>query len=195
MRPLLHKEVQVLTGLLTTLVETLHLYNDQKPEVNRSLVSLLDVTAATYKQRGRADRESQTTSMKAELITALRGVNPVTLEKPPLRRNEMQSTIVFKVLQTLESLLRTDLQQAMSLLQRARELVNQIIVAAIQKGLIDDETIRVTTTQEAIESLWRAIAADPAIALAQKQLLLLVSLFDVDVLIDQVLSDLREGRS
>src|SRR5688500_1965262 len=118
MRLLVHKEVQDLTGLLTALIDAFRLYDDRQPEVNRSLLLLLDLTAASYKERGRAERESQAASLKAELNTALRGVNPITLEKPAVRRHEMQNTIVFRVLQALESQLRGDLQQATALLQR-----------------------------------------------------------------------------
>ena len=112
------------------------LYNDQKPELNGSLLALLDLTAATHRERGRPERESYSASLKAELTTALRGINPITLEKPAVRRHEMQNTIAFKVLQSLESQLRGHLQEASEALQRAEDLVSQILAAGIQKGLI-----------------------------------------------------------
>jgi len=192
-RLLLHKEVQDLTALLQTLVDAFQLYNDQKPEINRALLALLDRTAATYRERGRADKESQTASLKAEILTALRGVNPLTLEKAAVRRHEMQSSIVFKVLQSLESQLRDDFRRATESLQRAQDLVSQILIASIQKGLLTDAAIHDTTTQTAIEALWRSIAEDPAIAVAQKQVLMQVSVHDAYLLIDLVLAALREA--
>jgi len=183
--------VQQLTGLLGTLIDTFRLYNDRKPELNDSLIALLDLTAATHRERGRAERESATSSMKAEFTTSLRGINPVTLEKVTVRRHEMQSAIAFKVLQGLESQLRSHLLEATAPLQQAEDLIKQILFAAIQKGLISDAVIRDTTTQEAIETLWRSIASDADIALAQKRVLLLVSNFDVALLIDKLLSALR----
>jgi hypothetical protein len=188
---LLHKEVQQLTALLQSLIGVFQLYNDQKLELNGSLLALLDLTAAAHRERGRTERESYSASLKAELTTALRGINPITLEKPAVRRHEMQSTIAFKVLQSLESQLRGYLLEASDALQRAEELVSQILAASIQKGLISDAVIRDTTTQDAIETLWRSISSDADIRLAQKRVLLMVSSFDVYLLIDKLLSGLR----
>lgn len=191
MQPLLHKEVQQLTGLLRVLVDAFQLHTDREPELNRSLLALLDLSVATYRECGRPDRESRVASLRAELSIAFRGINPVTLEKPAVRRHEMQSAIAFKVLKALEEELRGSFQQATDSLQRAEDLVGQIIIAGVQKGLISDAAIRDTTTQDTIEELWRSIAADADIALAQKRVLLLVSSYDAYLLIDKVFSGLR----
>ena len=191
MQQLLHKEVQQITGLLQSLIGVFQLYNDQKPDLNNALLGLLDLAAATYKERGRAERESHVASLKAQFTTALRGVNPITLEKPASRRHEMQNTIAFNVLQSLESQLRGHFQEATESLQQAETLVSQIVAASIQKGLITDAAIRDTTTQEAIEALWRSIASDADIAFAQKRVLLMVSIYDVYLLFDELLSGLR----
>lgn len=191
MQPLLHKEVQQLSGLLRSLIDVFQLYNDQKPDLNGSLLALLVLTADTYRERGRPERESYSASLKAEFTTALRGINPITLEKPAVRRHEMQSTTAFKVLRSLESQLRGHLQEAAESLQRAEDLVSQILAAGIQKGLITDAAIRDTTTQEAIETLWRSISSDADIGFAQKRVLLMVSIYDVYLLMDKLLSGLR----
>jgi hypothetical protein len=190
-QPLLHQEVQQLSGLLRSLIDVFQLYNDQKPGLNGSLLALLDLTAATYRERGRPEREGHTASLKAELTTALRGINPITLERPAVRRHEMQSTIAFKVLQSLESQLRGHLEEATESLQRAEDLVSQILAAGIQKGLITDAIIRDTATQEAIDTLWRSISSDADIGFAQKRVLLMVSIYDVYLLTDKLLSGLR----
>lgn len=183
--------MQQFTGLLRTLIDTFQLYNDRKPELSDSLITLLDSAAATYRERGRAERESATVSMKAEITTALRGVNPITLEKLTVRRHEMQSSIAFRVLQSLESQLRSHLLEATEQLQQAEDLVRQILAAGIQKGLVSDADIRDTATQDAIETLWRSISSDADIRLAQKRVLLMLSSFDVYLLIDKLLSGLR----
>jgi len=188
---LLHKDQQKLAELLRTITATFQLYNERKPELHDSLLALLDRALATYREQGRSERESLCASLNGEFATALRGVNPVTLEKPAVRRHEMQSTIAFKVMQSLESQIRGDLLEAADTLRRAEDLIGQILLAGIQKGLISDADIRDTTTQDAIEALWRSIASDADIALGQKRVLLIVSRFDVSLLIDTLLSGLR----
>lgn len=191
MQSFLFHEVQQLTGLERSLGDVFALYNDRSPAVSESLLHVLDDAAGVYKERGRDERAAQVLSLKAEIVTAQRAIHPVTLEKISVRRNEMQATIAFKVLQAIERQLRADLETSMETLERARDLLGQIIVAGVQKGLITDATIAAMTDQAAIEAWWTAIAADPDIALAQKRVLLLVSRFDVVVLAEALFSALR----
>ena len=77
------------------------------------------------------------------------------------------------------------------LLEQAEALVAHLLVVAVQKGLIDDDAIRDTVTPDAIETLWASMAADAEIAPAQKRVLLLVSRYDVYLLLDKILASLR----
>ena len=193
MQPFLTREAGQLSGLAGTLSGVFRLYNDRKTELNDSLLAFLDDAAAVYKDRGHQEKETQVLSLKAELITALRAINPVTLEKVTLRRHEMQSGIAFKVLQSVELRLRSDVEEVSVSLRQAEDLLSQIIVVAIQKGLITDPVIAETTTQASIAALWKSMAADADIALAQKRLLLMVSIYDVLLLLDKLLAGLRAG--
>jgi len=193
MQPFLTREAGQLSGLAGTLSGVFRLYNDRKTELNDSLLAFLDDAAAVYKDRGHQEKETQVLSLKAELITALRSINPVTLEKVTLRRHEMQSGIAFKVLQSVELRLRSDVEEVSVSLRQAEDLLSQIIVVAIQKGLITDPVIAETTTQASIAALWKSMDADADIALAQKRLLLMVSIYDVLLLLDELLAGLRAG--
>ena len=191
MQQLLFHEVQQLTGLEGAVAGVLALYNAHSPNASDSLLRVLDDAATVYKDRGRQERAAQVLSLKAEIVTAQRAIHPITLEKVSVRRHEMQTAIAFRVLQSIEGQLRADLEATMQTLQRARDLLGQIIVAGIQKGLITDATIAAMTTQTAIEAWWAAMAADADIALAQKRLLLLVSRYDVFLLAEALFAGLR----
>jgi hypothetical protein len=190
-QPFLHKEAQQLTELLQALVAAFRLYDGRDPGVHAALLALLDRTAAACRDRGRADGESRMASLKAELTTALRGINPVTLEKLSTRRHEMQSGVAFKVLQAVEGQVRGDLEAVADRLRGAEDLITQIVIAALQKGLLTADAIAGATTSAALEALWQTLGADPEIALGQKRVLLLVSSYDALLLIDAVLSRLR----
>ena len=193
MQPFLAKEADQLSGLAAALSGVFRLYNDRKTELNDSLLAFLDDAAGVYKDRGHQQKETQVLSLKAELITALRAINPITLERVTQRRHEMQSGIAFRVLQSVELRVRNDLEEVGGSLRQAEELLTQIVVAAIQKGLMSEATIAATTTQPAIEALWRSFAADADIAVAQKRLLLMVSIYDVLLLLDKLLASLRSS--
>ncbi len=190
MQSFLFHEVRQLTGLERSLAGVFALYNDRRSIVSESLLRVLDDAAGVYRDRGREERAAQFLSLKAEIVTAQRSVHPVTLEKVSVRRNEMQTTIAFKVLQAAEAQLRADLESSMETLQRARDLLGQIIVVGVQKGLLTDATIAAMTNEAAIEAWWTAIGTDADIALAQKRVLLLVSRFDVFLLAEALFSAL-----
>lgn len=191
MQPFLFKEVEQLGALQRSLGSVFALYNDRRPELNDGLLRFLGDAAVVYRERGRQERECQVLSLEAELLTALRGTHPITLEKIAVRRHEMQNAIAFRILQSAEVQLRADLRQTMDTLQGAKDLLAQIVVAALQKGLITDTMIANATTQAAIEALWAAIAADADIALAQKRVLLMISRYDAFLLVDELLAGLR----
>lgn len=172
MQPLRIHESQRLGDLERSVAGVLRLYNERKPELSDALLRLLDDAAVVYKERGRGEGHIQ--SLKAELMTALRGIHPITLEKPSVRRHEMQTAIAFRVLQSIESRVRSDLEPLDETLRRAEDLLGQIVAAAMQKGAL----------LGAPEALWNTIAADAELAVAQKRVLLMVSRTDALLLLE-----------
>lgn len=181
-----------LEQLNTRFIATLGKYNQRDYDTEKVMLQLLDETGKIYHERGYSNRENQAQTMKAELATALRGIHPVTLEKVAVRRNEMQMTIVFKLLSTLGDMLRTDLEKIDTRLDEARQLTAQIFVAALQTNLLDTDKIKKIKTQQQIENMWDTLSADANIALGQKRVLLLVSRFDVLLLCEELITQLKQ---
>jgi hypothetical protein len=167
-------------------------YTSRDFDTDTALIQFLTTTSVAYKEIGNKDRESQLLTLKAEFLTAQRGINPITFEKITIRRNEMVNTICFKILQAVEQFMRTDLQQATQILDAAKEIVTQIIIAGLQAGIITDVLIEQLKTQEKIESLWKLLSTDANIAIGQKRVLLQVSKYDVWFLIDELITGLKK---
>lgn len=178
------------TALINQLNAVMELYNNRNFDLDKVLIGLLKNCIQLYKDLGYADKESQVQTLMTEMVTAQRGINPYTLLKQNIRRNEMQQIVSFKILQSLELLLRTDYGAAEAKLAQAADLVSQIIVAALQAGLLTDAEIKQIKTEKEREAAWKKLDADANISLGKKRVLLLVSSFDALLLFDDLLSPL-----
>lgn len=183
---------QNITGqLLQKITATLKKYNDRDLDAAIVLEKTLDACIAAYAKSGKADKESRFESLKSELVTASRGVNPYTLEKVQLRRNEMIKNTAFRILQNGEEIIREELKEINIKIQQAEELLSQIILAALQAGLIIQAQLKNINTQAKIEKLWKDIGNDPNLNIAHKKVQLMVSQPDITVLLDQIITALK----
>ncbi|MFZ4769658.1 MAG: hypothetical protein ACOYLO_05710 [Ferruginibacter sp.] len=168
------------------------LFNAKDYATDKALALVLKDCIQTFKALGYADKESQVQSLKAELVTAQRGMNPYTLQKQNMGRNEMFTSVMFKILQALEVQLRTYYLVGDEKLQQARELISQIIVAALQGGFLTNLDIKNIKTQKQTEVAWKKLGEDANISLGQKRVLLIVSPYDAIILFDELITTLKK---
>lgn len=177
------KKIQTATEFFNTALQQ---FNAREFDADKALLKALNETIAIYKELGKTDRESEFQALKAEWITAQRGINPISFEKVTLRRSEMVSMICFKVMQRASQLLNTDQQDVDAKIAEVSALIAQIIVAAFQGGLLTTEMIVNARTQKEKELLWDGLSADANIAIGQKRVLLMVNRYDVIILFDDM---------
>lgn len=172
-------------------ITALEKYNHRDYNAEKFLQDVLDNCIVYYKENGTVGRETELLSLKTELTTAQRGINPRTLEKVSVRRNEMQSITTYKVLQTLSEIMRMELEKISTTLNDAKILVGQIILAAIQGGLLDDAKIKAVKKQTDIEKMWNSFSVDANLSLAQKKVQMQVSRPDIIILCDELLAQIK----
>ena len=182
------KKVELILGLTITALDK---YNNRELDTDSSLCKALDSSIQLYTELNALDKLSSIQSLKATLTTAKRGVNPYTLEKVTIRRNEMISTAIFKVGQALEEMLRKEILVVATKLAQAEEMIGQIIIASIQSGLLKQVQIDDANDQAAISKIWKDISEDPGVNLWQKKVQLLVSIYDIYLLCDEVFFKIR----
>ncbi|OLY91193.1 hypothetical protein SAMN05444008_11266 [Cnuella takakiae] len=187
-----HHEVQQYEGLLQLLNGLFEKYNTRDPDVLPALQAWLDKAIATYRGMGKSGLENMALSWKADLVTALRNINPATLERVTQHRYQMQVAIAYRLLQAAGAQLQSDLQGCRQNLDAARSLAAQLVTAALQNGVVTDEQLEAAASQEALEELWKDMAADAGIALGQKRLLMQVSRYDVWILLEEILASIAE---
>lgn len=162
-------------------------------DTDKALKQLLDNAIKVYKDAGFTDKESQLQLMRAELTSVEKGIHPLTYEKIMVRKGEMKMSICLKTLQSLEQLLRSDFSHCNDKLQEARDMISQILLAALQGGLVTDALLDSTNTESELQKLWKLLATDANIALGQRRVLMSVSIYDVLLLMEELIGGMLKA--
>ncbi len=165
-------------------------YNAKDALTTDFVLSTISSAITIMTQHSKVSKASQLESFKAELITATNGVNPYTLDKVVLRRNEMVRAVTFRCLQQTEQLLRLEYEEVNTLVKDTKEQIGKIILSAVQLGLIVAAKLSTFNVAAKQTKLWNDISTDASIFLAQKQLLTKVSSVDISILLDHVLNEI-----
>jgi hypothetical protein len=184
-------EKERLNKALQLMIAALQKYNSKDFETDTALKLALDEALLVYKDLGKSNQQSQFEALKAEWVTAQRGINPITLEKVTVRRHEMQGTVKFKIMQRAQQQLAMDVEAVEAVLNEATTLVSQITVAALQAGLISPDDIRRADDADAVEMIWKNLDRDNNILLGQQRVLLMISRYDALLIFGDLLQQLR----
>jgi hypothetical protein len=184
-------EKERLNKALQLMIAALQKYNSKDFETDTALKLALDEALLVYKDLGKSNQQSQFEALKAEWVTAQRGINPITLEKVTVRRHEMLGTVKFKIMQRAQQQLAMDVEAVEAVLSEATTLVSQITVAALQAGLISPDDIRRADDADAVEMIWKNLDRDNNILLGQQRVLLMISRYDALLIFGDLLQQLR----
>ena len=189
MRAFLHGRTQLLLGLMAICNNLLRKYTERDLGLGASLAEFLGSAARTYADIGRQEVEGRILSLKAELNTAHRGINPLTFQVVTGRRRELEATVSFKILQAISEQIGSDFGKGEDELRAGRTMLVPIVLAAVQRGFVPDPE-STSSNAQAIETFWRRLSADPEIGLAAKRVALSLSLPDIVLLLEAMLADL-----
>lgn len=156
-----------------------------------ALMSTIELLAAKCKERGLVQCETKALALQSELVTLQRGYHPQNLEKITVKRHEITTAYSYKILQSVEELLRHNLQQIDDVLKEAETLLQQIIIMSIQLGKLNDELLKKLNTQLEVEKFWASLSTDDNIAIGQKRVKLMISNHDVIILLMQQIDKLK----
>lgn len=162
-------------------------------DTDKALKQLLDNAIKVYKDGGFSDKESQLQVLRAELVSVEKNIHPLTYEKVLVRKGEMRTGICLKVLQSLEQLLRNDYAYCTDKLQEARDMISQILLAGLQGGLLTDTLLDSTNTESELQKLWKLLSTDGNLALAQRRVLMSVSIYDALLLLEELIGGMLKA--
>jgi hypothetical protein len=189
MRPILHHQLAQTDTLLIELGRLLTRYNAGDGEVDSAVSSLLASAAALYERQGRHDLQARFLAMGAELVTARRGTDPVTLEPMRPRRDGVRRT-VFRVLTAAEAQIGTDYRQTLSKLDALREQLAALLATGLERGLLQPLLGSGPPDQPTLQAIWAALTRDTGTGGAALRINLQYAVYDVLLLIDDLLAPL-----
>jgi hypothetical protein len=155
-----------------------------------ALDALLDQMSTTYEALHLIDHQAICLEFKAQLQMARRGIDPLTLIRQTTQRRDFESRMAFKLLMASSEQLRGDLNADRANLKSAREQLGNILLAALQNGLVAEVGLDLAApTQAMLEAFWRRAVIDSQLGLAAKQVAIAVSLPDVVLMLWELAGD------
>jgi hypothetical protein len=184
MRPFLHHRLQKLERLLEHSNAALAKFNDQDLDLPIALTGFVDEAIAVYHSLGLASGENHLLSLKAQHVSARRGIDPSTLERVTSHRREMERGVALRVLQQSAQQLRADFAQDRQAALLARENLIPLALTALKKGLIAPGTVE----QPALNDLWRSLLSDPETQDAARHVAMTVNVVDILLLLGDLIA-------
>jgi hypothetical protein len=182
MLPFLHDRLQKLERLLEHSNAVVTTYNRLDLDLGTALTVFLDQAIAHYSTVNRSDVESELLALKAQYISAHRGIHPLSLERVTSHRREMERAIGLRVLQQSAQRLRSDYGQDQQALFEGRAMLRPVLLQAMQKGLIDLLSHQ-TLSQQQLNELWQRMLTEPELQLASRQVSMQLSRIDIELLL------------
>ena len=162
-------------------------YNRFDLDLAAVVVAFLDGAIDEHRALGVADIENEMLSLKAQYVSAQRGVQPLTLERVTTHRRDMERSISLRVLLKSAQRLRDELGRDRQSLDDGRAQLRPIVLSVIHKGLAP-ALPQPSITQQEIDALWTAVLNDAELQLAARQLAMQLSLVDIQLLLAELLS-------
>jgi hypothetical protein len=186
----LHDRIRQLSTLQQACNGLIIKHNEGASGWIEALDALLDQMSTTYEALHLIDHMAICLEFKAQLQMARRGIDPLTLIRQTTQRRDFESRMAFKLLMASSEQLRGDLNADRANLKSAREQLGNILLAALQNGLVAEVGLDLAApTQAMLEAFWRRAVIDSQLGLAVKQVAIAVSLPDVVLMLWELAGD------
>jgi len=191
MKFLVHYKKQILIDLIQKHSALNDLYIQRSFSLDTQLTILLQDSEKFFEQLGITIKASEISALRVYVETALKGINPQTLEKLKLNKRNNIWISTFHVLSELGILLRDSLYETEIQIQEASALIEQLVLSAIQSHLIDDNTLLKMKDLNQIKLLWEQLIQNEQILLIEKKLKLSVTQEDIFILLDKTFNKMN----
>ena len=191
MKTLIHYRKQRVESFLNRLSSINELYIERSFSFDALLVDYIKESIEFYEQVGESSNSSRISQLNIYLETAKKGINPQTLEKLKTGRRENIWIASYHVLDELGTLYQNTRIELELQITQAKELVEQVILSAIQSKLISDDDLNGLHNQDEIKNLWKSLSQNEQVKLIERKLKLSITQDDIIILCDLVCSQIR----
>ena len=191
MKTLIHYKKQRIEELISKLSLLNTLYISRSFSFDTQLMDFMKENEVLFEQLGESGKTSQISQLNIYFETAQKGINPQTLEKLKIGKRENMWISAYHVLDGMSDLLQESLGKVEFEINQATELMEQVILSAIQSGLINDSDLKELHTQESIKELWKNLTQNEQVKLIERKLKLSVMQDDIIIICDKVCSKIN----
>lgn len=193
MIPLLqYHKLSLLDGLLSKGRQVLVSYEEKDLDFAQKLKVWLLECDQFFEQHNGPVQRSKIKTLHTDFVAVMRGTDPFTFQKFESNKRAQAMNIGYRITKDALQVVMDYYNKIDNLLEEARQLIGQIILAAFQAGLISLAEFESANSQQALDSLWKKIALDKQLVLVQKKVLLNVSRIDALLLLEEVRDAMKE---
>jgi len=191
MKTLIHYKKQRIEELISKLSLLNTLYISRSFSFDTQLMDLMKESEMLFEQSGESSKISQVSQLNIYFETAQKGINPRTLEKLKIGKRENVWIAAYHVLDGMSDLMQNSMIKVEFEIGQATELIEQVILSAIQSGLIGDIDLKGLHDQESIKKLWKNLTQNEQVKLIERKLKLSVMQDDIIIICDKVCSKIN----
>lgn len=191
MGTLIHYKKQRVEELIAKLSLLNALYIGRSFSFDTKLTDFMKGSEMLFEQLGESGKISQISQLNIYFETAQKGINPQTLEKLKIGKRENVWIAAYHILDGMSDLLQDSIAKIEIKIDQATELIEQVILSAIQSGLIDDIDLKKLHDQESIKKLWGNLTQNEQVKLIDRKLKLSVMQDDIIIICDKVCSKIN----
>jgi len=191
MKTLIHYRKQKIDSFLNRLIKINRLYVERSFSFDTILLTFIEESMEFFEQIGESSNSSKISQLTIYLETAKRGINPQTLQKLKIGKRENIWIASYHVLDTLENMHQNTLVELELKITQATELVEQVILSAVQSKLISEADLNKLHNQDEITNLWKSLSKNEQVKLIERKLKLSITHEDIIILCDLVCSKIR----
>jgi len=191
MKTLIHYKLQRIEELINKLLVLNKLYISRSFTFDTELLSFMEECETLFEQLGENSNKSKVSQLTVYFEIAKKGVNPLTLEKLRTGKRENSWIAAFHVLDNMSTILQDSIDKIEFELNQSRELIEQVVLSAIQSKMISESEIKELSKQESLQMLWKKLTDNEQVKLVERKLKLTVTQDDIFILLDKVFTKIN----
>lgn len=170
MQTLLHFRFQECAQFLGELSDLQARYRSKSFSFDAKFTRWLETVESAFADQETSQQRAEIAQLRSKLATAQEGISPETLTKVPTGRRAMLRGVHFGVLEETNQLLVNLFQRLHEKLSEARTLLDQILLTAMQDGVLPDELLSKGITLEEAQQVWSLLLQHSGMVIACRKL-------------------------
>jgi len=187
-----YHKLSLLDGLLSKGRQVLMSYEQKDLDFAQKLQFWLQECDQFFELHNGPVQRSKIKTLHTDFVAVLRGTDPFTFQKFESNKRAQAMNIGYRITKEALQVVMDYYNKIDILLEDARQLIGQIILAALQGGMITITEFESAASQPALEVIWKKIALDKQLVLVQKKVLLNVSRIDALLILEEVRDAMKE---